>query len=62
MRARTALACAVALSCGSKKEPVVAADATERAVALLTSRNVPAWVAGTVERRPEGTHLVGAYR
>ncbi|MGY1601205.1 phosphoribosylformylglycinamidine cyclo-ligase [Geodermatophilus sp. SYSU D00815] len=51
-----------AFNCGVGMVAVVAADVADRAVALLTGRGVPSWVAGTVERRPEGTHLVGAHR
>jgi phosphoribosylformylglycinamidine cyclo-ligase len=51
-----------AFNCGVGMVAVVSGDAADRAVALLSGRGVPAWVAGSVERRPEGTHLVGAYR
>jgi phosphoribosylformylglycinamidine cyclo-ligase len=40
---------------------VVAADVADRAVATLTGRGVPAWVAGSVERSSAPTHLVGSY-
>ena len=51
-----------AFNCGVGMVAVVAADAADRAVATLTARGVPAWVAGAVERRDEPTHLVGSYR
>ena len=51
-----------AFNCGVGMVAVIAADTVDRAVAMLTARGVPAWVAGTVERRPEPTHLVGSYR
>jgi len=51
-----------AFNCGVGMVAVVAADVAERAVSVLGDRGVPAWVAGTVRRAAEGTHLVGAYR
>jgi phosphoribosylformylglycinamidine cyclo-ligase len=54
-----------AFNCGVGMVAVVSAGAAERAVALLTGRGVPSWVAGTVGLRPdgaEGATLVGTYR
>jgi phosphoribosylformylglycinamidine cyclo-ligase len=54
-----------AFNCGVGMVAVVAADAADRTVALLTERGVPAWVAGTVEDaagRPAGARLEGTYR
>jgi phosphoribosylformylglycinamidine cyclo-ligase len=54
-----------AFNCGVGMVAVVAADAADRTVALLTGRGVPAWVAGTVEDaagRPAGARLEGTYR
>ena len=51
-----------AFNCGVGMVAAVAAEAADRAVGLLTGRGVPAWVAGTVQRSAEATHLVGSYR
>ncbi|WP_029433662.1 phosphoribosylformylglycinamidine cyclo-ligase [Blastococcus sp. URHD0036] len=54
-----------AFNCGVGMVAVVAAEAADRAVAQLTARGVPAWVAGTVEDasgRPAGARLVGTYQ
>ena len=54
-----------AFNCGVGMVAVVAADAADRTVALLTARGVPAWVAGTVEDavgRPAAARLEGDYR
>ncbi|MGY1726127.1 phosphoribosylformylglycinamidine cyclo-ligase [Geodermatophilus sp. SYSU D01062] len=51
-----------AFNCGVGMVAVVAADAAERAVGLLTGRGVPAWVAGTVGAGGTGARLVGSYR
>jgi len=50
-----------AFNCGVGMVAVVAADVADRAVATLTGRGVPAWVAGSVQRSSEPTHLVGSY-
>jgi len=50
-----------AFNCGVGMVAVVAADVADRAVATLTGRGVPAWVAGSVERSSAPTHLVGSY-
>ncbi|MGY1746883.1 phosphoribosylformylglycinamidine cyclo-ligase [Blastococcus sp. SYSU D00695] len=54
-----------AFNCGVGMVAVVAAEVADRAVALLTDRGVPAWVAGTVQDAPgqsAGARLVGTYR
>jgi phosphoribosylformylglycinamidine cyclo-ligase len=54
-----------AFNCGVGMVAVVSADVAGRAVDLLTARRVPAWVAGTVQARPdgaEGARLTGSYR
>jgi phosphoribosylformylglycinamidine cyclo-ligase len=51
-----------AFNCGVGMVAVVAPDAADRAVALLSGRGVAAWVAGSVQRSAETTHLVGSYR
>jgi phosphoribosylformylglycinamidine cyclo-ligase len=51
-----------AFNCGVGMVAVVAAEAADRAVSLLGGRGVPAWIAGTVQRGDQGTHLVGSYR
>jgi phosphoribosylformylglycinamidine cyclo-ligase len=51
-----------AFNCGVGMVAVVAADVADRVVATLTARGVPAWVAGSVQRSTERTHLVGSYR
>ncbi|PRY37143.1 phosphoribosylformylglycinamidine cyclo-ligase [Geodermatophilus tzadiensis] len=51
-----------AFNCGVGMVAVVAAEAADRAVALLTARGVPAWVAGTVGTGDAGARLVGSYR
>ena len=50
-----------AFNCGVGMVAVVAADVADQAVATLTGRGVPAWVAGSVERSSAPTHLVGSY-
>jgi phosphoribosylformylglycinamidine cyclo-ligase len=50
-----------AFNCGVGMVAVVAADVADRAVATLTGRGVPAWVAGSVERSAAPTHLAGSY-
>jgi phosphoribosylformylglycinamidine cyclo-ligase len=50
-----------AFNCGVGMVAVIAADVADRAVATLTGRGVPAWVAGSVERSSVPTHLVGSY-
>jgi phosphoribosylformylglycinamidine cyclo-ligase len=54
-----------AFNCGVGMVAVVAADAADRAVGLLTGRGVPAWVAGTIGTRADGAEaarLTGTYR
>jgi phosphoribosylformylglycinamidine cyclo-ligase len=55
-----------AFNCGVGMVAVVSAEAADRVVGLLTARGVPAWVAGTVERTPDGgvsgARLVDSYR
>jgi phosphoribosylformylglycinamidine cyclo-ligase len=55
-----------AFNCGVGMVAVVAADAADRAVTLLGAAGVPAWVAGSVQRRQgddaPAAHLVGTYR
>ncbi len=51
-----------AFNCGVGMVAVVAADAAEPAVRLLTDRGLPAWVAGTVGAGDTGARLVGSYR
>ncbi|MGY1782068.1 phosphoribosylformylglycinamidine cyclo-ligase [Geodermatophilus sp. SYSU D01036] len=51
-----------AFNCGVGMVAVVAAEAAERVVGLLTGRGVPAWVAGTVAAGGAGARLVGSYR
>ena len=52
-----------AFNCGVGMVAVVAADAADDAVAALTARGVPAWVAGTVRRRDgPAARLESSYR
>ncbi|WP_142456699.1 phosphoribosylformylglycinamidine cyclo-ligase [Geodermatophilus aquaeductus] len=51
-----------AFNCGVGMVAVVAPEAAETAVRLLTDRGVPAWVAGTVGVGETGARLVGSYR
>jgi phosphoribosylformylglycinamidine cyclo-ligase len=54
-----------AFNCGVGMVAAVAADVADRAVALLSARGVRSWVAGTVQRRPDGpggARLEGSYR
>jgi phosphoribosylformylglycinamidine cyclo-ligase len=55
-----------AFNCGVGMVAAVAATEADRAVELLTGRGVPAWVAGTLGRRADGSlpaaRLVGSYR
>jgi phosphoribosylformylglycinamidine cyclo-ligase len=51
-----------AFNCGVGMVAVVAAAVADRAVALLTARGVPAWVAGTVGAGETGARLEGSYR
>lgn len=51
-----------AFNCGVGMVAVVAPEAAETAVRLLTGRGVPAWVAGTVGTGETGARLVGSYR
>nr|WP_204264671.1 phosphoribosylformylglycinamidine cyclo-ligase [Geodermatophilus normandii] len=51
-----------AFNCGVGMVAVVAPEAAEAAVRLLTGRGVPAWVAGTVGAGDTGARLVGTYR
>ena len=55
-----------AFNCGVGMVAVVSPSAADRVVELLTTRGVPAWVAGTVGRTPEDggseAGLVGDYR
>lgn len=55
-----------AFNCGIGMVAAVAPAAADRVVELLTARGVPAWVAGTVQRTPDGgdsgARLVGDYR
>ncbi len=55
-----------AFNCGVGMVATVSAAAADRAVELLTARGVPSWVAGTVERTPDGAEsgagLVGDHR
>ncbi|WP_369256182.1 phosphoribosylformylglycinamidine cyclo-ligase [Geodermatophilus amargosae] len=51
-----------AFNCGVGMVAVVAPEAAEAAVRLLTGRGVPAWVAGTVAGGDTGARLVGTYR
>ncbi|MGX5656069.1 phosphoribosylformylglycinamidine cyclo-ligase [Geodermatophilus nigrescens] len=51
-----------AFNCGVGMVAAVAAEAADRAVALLTARGVPAWVAGTVGAGGTGARLVGSHR
>jgi phosphoribosylformylglycinamidine cyclo-ligase len=55
-----------AFNCGVGMITAVAADVADRVVAQLGSLGVPAWIAGSVQRRSDagtpGAHLVGTYR
>ena len=55
-----------AFNCGVGMVAVVAGESADAAVAALTGRGVPAWVAGSVQERAggstEGARLTGAYR
>jgi phosphoribosylformylglycinamidine cyclo-ligase len=54
-----------AFNCGVGMVAVVAAADADRAVALLTARGVPAWVAGTIQDasgQAAAARLVGSYR
>ena len=54
-----------AFNCGVGMIAAVAPDRADAAVALLTARGVPAWIAGTVRERPDdapAAELVGLYR
>jgi phosphoribosylformylglycinamidine cyclo-ligase len=51
-----------AFNCGVGMVAVVAAEAADRAVGMLTGRGVPAWVAGAVRAGGTGARLVGSYR
>ncbi|MBW8766679.1 MAG: phosphoribosylformylglycinamidine cyclo-ligase [Geodermatophilales bacterium] len=55
-----------AFNCGVGMVAAVAAEAVDAAVALLTTAGVPAWVAGSVQRREDDStpaaRLVGSYR
>jgi phosphoribosylformylglycinamidine cyclo-ligase len=59
-----------AFNCGVGMIAAVAADVADRVVAQLESLGVPAWIAGSVQRRrgdgqdagASGAHLVGTYR
>ncbi|WP_346620357.1 phosphoribosylformylglycinamidine cyclo-ligase [Blastococcus montanus] len=55
-----------AFNCGVGMVAAVAPDRAEEAVTFLTSRGVPAWIAGSVRERPAGdapaAELTGAYR
>ncbi len=52
-----------AFNCGVGMVAAVAPEVADRAVALLTGRGVPAWVAGTVQAGPGASaRLVGSYR
>jgi phosphoribosylformylglycinamidine cyclo-ligase len=51
-----------AFNCGVGMVAVVAAEAADRTVRLLTDRGVPSWVAGTVTAGQTGARLVGTYR
>jgi phosphoribosylformylglycinamidine cyclo-ligase len=55
-----------AFNCGVGMVAAVAAEEADRAVGLLTARGVPAWIAGSVGRRADGSsaaaRLVGSYR
>ncbi|MEX5721748.1 phosphoribosylformylglycinamidine cyclo-ligase [Geodermatophilus maliterrae] len=50
-----------AFNCGVGMVAVVAADAADRAVRLLTNRGVPSWPAGRVTGGETGARLVGTY-
>ncbi len=49
------------LNMGVGMVAVVAADAADTAVALLTDRGVPAWIGGEITADGLGAHLVGSY-
>jgi phosphoribosylformylglycinamidine cyclo-ligase len=51
-----------AFNCGVGMVAVVAAEAADRAVRLLTGRRVPSWVAGVVTAGGTGARLTGSYR
>jgi len=55
-----------AFNCGVGMVAAVAGDVADRVVAQLASLGVPAWIAGSIERRQDaaapGAHLVGTYR
>jgi phosphoribosylformylglycinamidine cyclo-ligase len=55
-----------AFNCGVGMVAAVSADAADAALAQLTERGVPAWVAGSIARRTgadvPAAHLVGSYR
>jgi phosphoribosylformylglycinamidine cyclo-ligase len=53
-----------AFNCGVGMVAAVAPDVAEEAVAALSARGVPAWVAGSVQERTTdtGARLVGSYR
>jgi phosphoribosylformylglycinamidine cyclo-ligase len=53
-----------AFNCGVGMIAAVAPEQADRAVALLTGRGVPAWVAGTIEATDgdASARLVGSYR
>ncbi|MGR7024196.1 phosphoribosylformylglycinamidine cyclo-ligase [Geodermatophilus sp. URMC 62] len=51
-----------AFNCGVGMVAVVAAEAADRAVRLLTGRGVPSWVAGVVTAGGTGARLTGSYR
>lgn len=52
-----------AFNCGVGMVAAVAPEVADRAVALLTGRGVPAWVAGSVQTGPGASaRLVGSYR
>jgi phosphoribosylformylglycinamidine cyclo-ligase len=51
-----------AFNCGVGMVAVVAPEAADAAVRLLTGRGVPSWVAGTVGAGDTGARLVGTYR
>jgi phosphoribosylformylglycinamidine cyclo-ligase len=55
-----------AFNCGVGMVAAVTPDVADRTIELLTSRGVPAWVAGTVDRTAAedstGARLVGSYR
>ncbi|WP_448641372.1 phosphoribosylformylglycinamidine cyclo-ligase [Geodermatophilus sp. URMC 63] len=51
-----------AFNCGVGMVAVVAAEAADRTVRLLTGRGVPSWVAGVVTAGGTGARLTGSYR